>query len=376
MILANAKVCDDNFCLIDADIEIDGDVISKISPKMSGKADRLDLSGCIILPGLIDLHIHGCAGGDTCDGTEQALRTMSSYLASQGVTSFCPTTMTVSNDSLMKILKNVRDFMDSDVPGARAVGVHMEGPYISPLKSGVQKSDHVHSPDWPEFQDIVRAFPDLIKIVDIAPETSGAMEFIEQAKKLCVVSMSHSAVDYDTAMLSFEKGITHVTHLFNAMNGIHHRSPGAAGAVLDNDSVMAEMICDGVHLHPAVIRIACRMLGEDRTILVSDSMRAAGLPDGSYELGGQWIQVRDGRTYFENAQIAGSTTNLYQEAKNLLRYGIPWRQVIKSASINPAKQLGMDTRTGSITPGKLADLLILDQHMEIRSVYIQGKKMA
>jgi len=376
MILANAKVCDDNFCLIDADIEIDGDVISKISPKMSGKTDRLDLAGCIILPGLIDLHIHGCAGGDTCDGTEQALRTMSSYLASQGVTSFCPTTMTVSNDSLMKILKNVRDFMGSDAPGARAVGVHMEGPYISPLKSGVQKSDHVHSPDWPEFQDIVRAFPDLIKIVDIAPETSGAMEFIEQAKKLCVVSMSHSAADYDIAMLSFEKGITHVTHLFNAMNGIHHRSPGAAGAVLDNDSVMAEIICDGVHLHPAVIRIACRMLGEDRSILVSDSMRAAGLPDGSYELGGQWIQVRDGRTYFENAQIAGSTTNLYQEAKNLLRYGIPWRQVIKSASINPAKQLGMDTRTGSITPGKLADLLILDQHMEIRSVYIQGKKMA
>jgi len=374
MILANAKVCDDNFCLIDADIEVDGDVISEISPKMSGKTDRLDLSGCIILPGLIDLHIHGCAGGDTCDGTEQALRTMSSYLASQGVTSFCPTTMTVSNASLMKILKNVRDFMDSDAPGARAVGVHMEGPYISPSKSGVQKSDHVHSPDWPEFKDIVRAFPGLIKIVDIAPETSGAMAFIEQAKKLCVVSMSHSAADYDTAMLSFEKGITHVTHLFNAMNGIHHRSPGAAGAVLDNDSIMAEMICDGVHLHPAVIRIAFRMLGEDRTILVSDSMRAAGLPDGSYELGGQWIQVRDGRTYFENAQIAGSTTNLYQEAKNLLRYGIPWRQVIKSATINPAKQLGMDTRTGSVTPGKLADLLILDQHMEIHSVYIQGKK--
>jgi N-acetylglucosamine-6-phosphate deacetylase len=375
MILANAKLCDHNFCLIDADLQIKGEFITQVTAKLKSSDERIDLTGCIILPGLIDLHIHGCAGADTCDATTDSLRIMSEYLASYGVTSYCPTTMTIPLPALRDVLANVHEYMNMDPVGARVIGVHMEGPFISEQKSCAHSSEHIQIPDYEVFSSLTDDYPGLVKIVDVAPEMPGAMDFISRARENCTVSLSHSATDYDTAMLAFTQGITHVTHLFNAMSGIHHRNPGAACAVFDDDKVMAEMICDGLHLHPAVMRLACKLLGEDRTILVSDSIRAAGLPDGTYELGDKLIQVRDGRTSFEGGQLAGSTTNVYQECKNLLRIGVPWKQVIKSATINPARQIGVDAEIGSIEVGKYADLLIVDQCLEIQKVFIHGKEI-
>lgn len=209
-------------------------------------------------------------------------------------------------------------------------------------------------------------------MVDIAPECENADDFIANASKLCTVSLAHSEADYDEVKASFQKGITHVTHLFNAMTGCTHRMPGAVGAVFDDGSVQAEIICDGLHIHPAVLRMAFRLLGEDRTIIVSDSMRAADLPDGLSELGGQQVYVKNGQARLSDGTLAGSTTNVYQEIKNLLQFGIPLRQIIKSATINPAVAIGMRDTIGSIEPGKDADLVVLDRAFNIKMVIAKG----
>jgi N-acetylglucosamine-6-phosphate deacetylase len=373
VLLTNATICDENFNCVSADIELDCEYIAKVEPHLSGTKNRLDLTGLTVLPGFIDLHIHGCAGADTCDGTPEALDKMSIYLASKGVTSFCPTTMTVSPDELERVLQNVNNVMVRGTKGARILGVHMEGPYISPEKCGVHNADFIKKPDIDEFLQLVSEYPGLIKIIDVAPECDTSEEFIEKAGKICTVSFSHSAADYDAAMKSFDRGITHVTHLFNAMSGINHRSPGAASAVLDHPDVHAELICDKLHIHPAVLRLAFKVLGENRTIIISDAMRAAGEPDGNYLLGGQKVTVMNKRTSFADGRMAGSTTDIYSEVKNLIGIGVPWRQVIKSATINPALQLKAGSLVGSIRAGKMADLLIVDENMAICMVIINGR---
>ncbi len=373
MLLTNATICDEHFDRVEADIETGGEYIVKIEPHLSGTKDRMDLSGLLVLPGFIDMHIHGCAGADTCDATPEALDRMSLFLASRGITSFCPTTMTVSPDELNLVLQNVNNVMTKGTKGARILGVHMEGPYISPEKSGVHNKCYIKQPDINEFLQVTSKYPDLIKIVDIAPECDASAEFITKAAKICTVSFSHSTADYDMATKSFQMGITHATHLFNAMTGINHREAGAVSAVFDNPDIYAELICDTLHIHPAVLRLAFKMLGENRTIIISDAMRAAGEPDGNYLLGGQKVTVTRGRTSFEDGKMAGSTTDIYSEVKNLINIGIPWKQVIQSATINPARQLRADALIGSISVGKKADLLVVDEKMAIRMVIINGR---
>jgi len=191
---------------------------------------------------------------------------------------------------------------------------------------------------------------------------------------VCTVSLAHSAADYDQAAHAFSVGIRHATHLFNAMNGLTHRAPGAVGAILDSDTVSAEMICDGFHIHPAALRIAFRALGEDRTVVISDSLMAAGCPDGMYELGGQPVTVTNGRAFMPDGAIAASTSNMHEEFKNLLAFGIPFRQALKSCTINPAREIRVDNETGSIAVGKLADLVVLDADYEIADVWIRGSR--
>jgi N-acetylglucosamine-6-phosphate deacetylase len=213
----------------------------------------------------------------------------------------------------------------------------------------------------------------IIRFVDVAPEQDGADDFIREAKEYCCVSMAHTDADYDQAKRAFGLGMTHTTHLFNAMNGLNHRAPGAVGAVFDDDTVSAEMICDGFHIHPAVLRTAFRLLGENRTVVVSDSMRAAGLPDGVSELGGQTVYVKDGRARLADGTIAGSTTNLYEEVRKLVRFGVPLRQVIRSVTINPAREARADREIGSIAPGKIADLNVFDEELNLKLVIAKGK---
>lgn len=372
VILKNAKLFNDRFEVIRADVETAGEKIARIGPELTGAEHSINLSGCLILPGLVDIHIHGCAGADTFDGTRDSIARMAAHLVQKGVTSFCPTTMTGSYEQIAAALFAVRDCMEHPPQGAAVLGAHMEGPYLSAGKKGAQRGDALRSPDFAEFLRLYHGCGGAIRLVDVAPECENAREFITRASEFCTVSAAHSEADYDTAMQSFRWGITHATHLFNAMTGLHHRQPGMVGAVFDAPDVRAELICDGLHVHPAVLRIAFRLLGEERSVVVSDSMRAAGLPDGESELGGQTVFLKNGAARLADGTLAGSTTNLLDEIRNLVRFGVPLRQAVRSATINPAAAIGRDGEIGSIREGKRADFTVLDEELRLRLVVVRG----
>lgn len=372
MLLKNARIFDSDFQLVRADVSIHDGKINEITQEQKG-SEGIDLSGCLVAPGFVDIHVHGCDGADTCDGTREAIGRMAGYLIRKGVTSFCPTTMTVSPQTIRTALSAVKECMERPPEGASVCGANLEGPYISAERRGAQGANYIRKPDWQEFKKWFEECGGIIKLLDVAPECEGARELIKRASTCCRVSLAHTMADYGQAKDAFGLGITHVTHLFNAMEGMHHREPGAVGAVFDDSRVRAELICDGFHIHPAVLRTAFRILGEDRTIIVSDSMRAAGLPDGASELGGQTVFIKDGRARLSDGTIAGSTTNLHEEVKNLIRFGIPLRQVIKSATINPATAIGKERELGSIEVGKDADLVVMDENYDIRTVIGKGR---
>lgn len=373
MIFRNAEIYNEKFDLVKADISVKGEKIEKIGEKLDG--DGFDLSGLTVLPGLIDIHIHGCAGADTGDATPEALEAMSECLVKRGVTSFCPTSMTLSFEELTKIFANVSDMKDK-VKGAYIHGVNMEGPYIAMSKKGAQNAAYVRNPDKEEFKRLYDGCGGNIKVVDIAPECDGAEEFIKEVEPYCPVSVAHTAAGYDETIKAFDLGVRHITHLYNAQSGLSHRAPGVVGAVFDRakkDGVQAEIICDGFHIHPAALRIAFAMLGEDNSIIISDSMRAAGHFDGEYDLGGQTVYVKDGKALLADGTIAASTSNVYEELKNVINFGIPVKQAIKSATINPARSIRADNETGSIKEGKNADLLVVDRDMNIKLVVVKGE---
>ena len=377
MILKNAKVFDDNFEIIEADLLIEGEKIAKIAARdtlAEAGQDVYDLSGKLILPGFIDIHIHGCNGADTGEATPEALETMSAYLASNGVTSFCPTSMTLSKEELAGIFANVKSCMDNGVSGAYIQGINMEGPYISMAKKGAQNAAYVRKPDYKEFKELFEGCGGIVKLVDIAPEEEGSDEFIKEIVPICTVSIAHTSADYEQARHSFEQGITHATHLFNAMSGLTHRSPGVVGAIFDSD-VTAEIICDGFHINPAVLRIAFANRGEDKICIISDSCSAAGLSDCEIDLGGQTVYVRDGKARLADGTIAASTANMHLEFKNVVSYGIPLKNAVKAATINPAREIRVDDVTGSIKEGKFADIVVLDENsLDIDMVVIKGAR--
>ena len=239
MILKNAKLFNDSFEVIRADVETDGEKIARIGPELPGTGHSIDLSGCVILPGLVDIHIHGCAGADTFDGTRDAIERMAAHLVKKGVTVFCPTTMTGSSEQIAAALSAVRDCMDRPPQGAAVLGAHMEGPYLSAGKKGAQRGDALRLPDFAEFLRLYHGCGGAIRLVDVAPECENARDLITRASEFCTVSVAHSEADYDTAMQGFQWGITHATHLFNAMTGFHHRQPGIVGAVFDSPDVRA-----------------------------------------------------------------------------------------------------------------------------------------
>ena len=373
MILKNAEVFNGDFEKIRADVKIDGEKISKIGDFSS--AEGLDLTGLVVMPGLIDMHIHGCGGADTGDATPEALETMSQTLVKNGVTSFCPASMTLSFEELTKIFANI-DAMKDKVGGAYIHGANMEGPYIAMSKKGAQNPLYVRNPDKEEFKKLYEGCNGAIKVVDIAPECDGGDEFIKEIQPICPVSIAHTDAGYDEAVHAIELGVRHITHLFNAQSGLHHRKPGVVGAAFDvgrANGVRAEIICDGFHIHPATLRIAFREMGEDGTVIISDSMKAAGCPDGDYDLGGQPVYVRDGKALLADGTIAASTSNVYKELKNVISFGIPEKQAVKSATINPAKAIRVDDKTGSIEEGKLADILVVDKDYNIKLVIVKGE---
>lgn len=373
MLLIHAKYLDEDFRLVQGDIEIEDGKILRVGKDMPRKEEDLavDCAGSYtVVPGFVDVHIHGCAGADTCDATREALEAMAAFLLAHGVTSFCPTTMTTSRETIQAALLAAKDMMDHPMEGgARVVGVNMEGPFIAKERKGAQKEEDILPPDFPLFQRFYEESGGIVRLVDVAPEQPGGLDFVEKASQLCTVSIAHTTADYDQAKAAFDNGVTHATHLFNAMSGLHHRKPGVVGAVFDDSRVRGELICDGFHIHPAVLRAAFRLLG-DRALIVSDSMRANGMPEGeAFDLGGQMVTVHQGKALLPDGTIAGSVTNLHQEIKNLVSFGVPFEQAVKAATLLPARAIGLDGEIGSIAPGKRADLVVLDENLDIAAVY-------
>lgn len=373
MLLIHAKYLDEDFRLVQGDIEIEDGKILRVGKDLPRKEEDLavDCAGSYtVVPGFVDVHIHGCAGADTCDATREALEAMAAFLLAHGVTSFCPTTMTTSRETIQAALLAAKDMMDHPMEGgARVVGVNMEGPFIAKERKGAQKEEDILPPDFPLFQRFYEESGGIVRLVDVAPEQPGGLEFVEKASQLCTVSIAHTTADYNQAKAAFDKGVTHATHLFNAMSGLHHRKPGVVGAVFDDSRVRGELICDGFHIHPAVLRAAFRLLG-DRALIVSDSMRANGMPEGeAFDLGGQMVTVHQGKALLPDGTIAGSVTNLHQEIKNLVSFGVPFEQAVKAATLLPARAIGLDGEIGSIAPGKRADLVVLDENLDIAAVY-------
>lgn len=375
MIIKNANIYTEDHRFIKGTVALENGRFVSNAEVDETHSRSVDAEGLYMIPGLVDIHFHGCMGADMCDGTEQALDVITAYEASIGVTSICPATMTIPKDELLAVMKNAGEYEYHG--GSHLVGINMEGPFISPSKKGAQAAENIMHCDYEYFSRLQKAANGLIKLVDIAPEEPGAMEFIDRAKGEVVISLAHTASDYDIARKAIEHGASHATHLYNAMPPLNHRNPGVIGAVRDAEKCHAELICDGVHIHPSVIRATFAMVGAERMILISDSMRATGLEDGEYTLGGQPVTVRGNLATLHDGTIAGSATNLMDCMRFVVQEaGIPLETAVMCATENPAKEIGIFHETGSITVGKKADFVLLDKNLNIIGVYIDGKEIS
>lgn len=334
-----------------------------------------DLDGALVIPGLVDIHVHGCAGADFSDGDYAGLVRMARHLARRGVTSFAPASMTLPYDALDKAFHAAaRLRREGLADGARLMGIQMEGPFLSREKRGSQNPAYLRLPDWDRFLRLYDAAEGLLRIVDVAPELPGAVEFTRRASEKCRVSVAHTAAGYDQAAAVFDAGATHLTHLFNAMSGIHHRHPGPIGAASERENVTAELICDGIHVHPSAVRMAFRLF-PGRICLISDALRCCGMADGSYSLGGQEILLSGGVAQLTGGTIAGSAADLYQCMRRAVSFGIPREQAVWAATALPARVIGRESETGAIADGRAADFVICGGELEPEAVYLGGKRL-
>lgn len=336
----------------------------------------VDATGKVVAPGMIDLHFHACVGYDACDGSVESFHKMAAYEASQGVTAICPATMTYPEEKLGGVCDAAAAFAPAENESA-LLGLNMEGPFISPSKVGAQNPAYVQAPNAGMFMRLQERAHGLVKLVDIAPEEPGALEFIEAVKGCTRVSLAHMCATYDQATAAFEAGARQLTHLYNAMPGLAHRAPGPIAAAVDQDDVFAEIIADGVHIHPSMVRLAFKMFGAQRMVLISDTMEAAGMPDGEYELGGQAVIVKGNLATLHNGTIAGSVTNLALCVKTAVtKMNIPLADALRAATLNPAIALGVADTRGSIEPGKVADCVILDSStVDVCHVILRGSML-
>lgn len=337
--------------------------------------EGVDLENAYVIPGLIDVHNHGNSGADFSDGDYEGLVKMASYLAANGVTSFAPASMTLPYDVLEKAFLTAAKLHREQPAGcARLMGIQMEGPFFSEKKKGAQNGAYLKLPDFEAFRKLYEASEGLVRIADLAPELEGAAAFAEQASKLCTVSVAHTDANYEEAAAVFAAGATHLTHLYNAMPVIHHRKPGVIGAASERENVIAELICDGQHVHESSVRMAFKLF-PGRICLVSDALRCCGMPDGEYELGGQQVFLQNSIAKLADGTIAGSATNLYDCMRKAVAFGIEKEQAILSATAIPARQLGREEEIGSIAPGKLADFVVCDADLNRKAVYLGGSKL-
>ena len=375
MFYTNARIFVDNEFRMGAFEVMDGK-FGAILPE-NVPADAIDLGGATVIPGLIEVHSHGCAGADFSDGDYEGLKAMAKQYAAWGVTSFAPASMTLPYDVLEKAFATAKRLVEENIEGLSVLrGIQMEGPFFCYAKRGAQNADYLKNPDFEGFKALYDGCDGLVRIVDVAPELPGAAEFVAQASKLCTVSIAHTDSDYDHAKAAVDAGVTHLTHLYNAMPAIHHRNPGVIPAAVENAKVQAEIIADGYHIHPSSVRLAFTMF-KNRMVLVSDSGRCAGKDEGyQFDLGGQMAELRGGVAKLVGTNtIACSASNLYTCLCNAISWGIPEEEAVRAATYNPACALGVQNEVGSIATGLVADFLVCTNGYESKRVFLAGKEI-
>ena len=375
MRIVNGQVFDLEQGFVSRDLCTDGALIAQTS----GDGQELDASGCYVIPGLVDVHFHGCVGEDFSDATPDGLQKIADFELSQGVTYICPTGMTLPEDQLTAICKTTAAHRAKNPGGAEVVGAHLEGPFLCMAKKGAQNGDYLHAPDAEMLKRLQEAAGGSVRLVTLAPEEPGSVEFIKAAKDMGIhVSLGHTVANYDTARAAFEAGADHATHLYNAMPPLAHRDPGVIGAAYEFPHVKPELICDGIHIHPAVVRLTFGLFGRERMIIISDSLRATGMPDGEYPFGGQMIEVHGNRATIlgHPETLAGSVTSLMGCLRQAISFGIPAADAVRACTYNPAQSIGIDDRAGTLDVGKEASIVLLDQKdLSIKAIIFKGQKM-
>ena len=372
MRITGGQVFDLEQGFVSRDVCFDGEKLEQSSA--DGKT--YDASGCYVIPGLTDLHFHGCVGEDFSDATPDGLQKMADYELSRGVTQICPAGMTLGEDQLTRICENAAAHRAKNPGGAELVGLHLEGPFLCKAKKGAQNEAFLHDPDPAMLHRLQQAAQGMVKLVTLAAEQPGALEFIRSAQEDGItVSLGHTTADYDTACAAYEAGARQATHLFNAMPPFTHRAPGVVGAAFDHPQVKVELISDGVHIHPSVVRAVFQLFGAGRVIFISDSLRATGMPDGRYPFGGQEIEVHGNRATMADDPntLAGSVSDLMACMRSAVSFGIPLHDAVRAAAVNPAQVLGVFDRLGSLDVGKTANLAILDRDLNLKDVFFRGQ---
>lgn len=376
MILKNGKIFDENGQFRSGFIVVDEGRIQEVrfeegSDTNWQNEEVIDADGLYVIPGFVDIHFHGCMGYDFCDGTKEAFDAITKYQAENGVTSISPATMTLSREELKRIFAEAGKYQN--VTGSTICGITMEGPFVSKAKKGAQNGDYIHKPDVDFYKEMQSLSGNLIKQVAVAPEEDEDFAYIKEISQETVISVAHTMADYDTAKKAFACGATHVTHLFNAMLPFAHRDPAVVGAAFDHKDVFVELICDGIHIHPSMVRAMFQLFGPERICMISDSMMATGMPNGEYSLGGQAVNVVGKKATLADGTIAGSASNLYDCFKTaVLEMEIPLESAVLASTLTPAKSLGLDKDCGSITVGKVADFVLLDEKLSILHVIKDG----
>lgn len=328
-----------------------------------------------IVPGYIDIHVHGGGGSDVMDGDYEAINQIAIAHSHFGTTSFLATTMTMNKDKIIRSLRSICEAVKKGTAGAEILGIHMEGPYINSEKKGAQREEDIKKVSIEEFSEFNQASGNLIRLLTIAPEMPGAIDFIKYLdKQKIIVSVGHSNATYAQVQAGIQAGLSHVTHTFNAMRGLHHREPGVVGAALTSPELTVEVIADGIHIHPIVLKILTKIKEGEKIVLITDAMRAAGLKEGTYDLGGQEVIVTKGQARLKDGTLAGSVLTMDKAVKNMAsKVGVPLPKAIQMASFNPARSIGIDDKKGSLEPGKDADIVILNKNLETELTMVAGK---
>jgi N-acetylglucosamine-6-phosphate deacetylase len=359
--------------VISGDILIRGEKIARIGPNLvASKGKILEAAGLYIGPGFIDTHVNGGCGRSFMECTEEAFRVALNFHLSNGTTGLLPTAVAAPLGRMREFLKLVNKFQEGN---PLVLGAHLNGPFVSLIKCGAMASEFILDPSQKKFRKLVKGLEETVRVVTLAPEENGAQGLIQEIMKIgAIPSLGHSDATYDQARLAIANGVRHFTHIFNAMRELHHREPGAVGAALDSDGVTMELIVDGLHVHPAAVRLLIKLKGPDSVLLITDAISATGAPDGEYCLGNVPVLVNGGLPRTKTGAFAGSTLTLNRAVKNLIKFtGIPLPAAIRTATLNPARLLGISRSKGSLETGKDADIAVFDAEFNVLATIAAGK---